>query len=49
MSTFTATWRQRRRIARNQRAIAHAIDHAPSPSMREELLVIANRGDQIFR
>lgn len=49
MSTFTAKWRQRRRIARNEREIAHAIDHAPSRAMREELLAIANRGDQIFR
>ncbi|MBA2553224.1 MAG: hypothetical protein H0V10_05940 [Geodermatophilaceae bacterium] len=49
MSTFTANWRQRRRIARNQREIARAIGTAPSPAMRDELLAIANRGDQIFR
>jgi hypothetical protein len=49
MSTFTAKWRERRRIARNQREIAHAISSAPSQSMREELQFFANRGDQIFR
>ncbi len=49
MSTFTAKWRQRRRIARNQRAIAEAIGRAPSQSMREELQVLAHRGEQIFR
>ncbi len=49
MSTFTANWRQRRRIARNRRAIARAIQEAPSPSMRDELLAVANRGQQLFR
>lgn len=49
MSTFTAKWRQRRRIARTQRQIADAINHAPSPSMRDDLIALANRGDQIFR
>lgn len=49
MSTLTARWRQRRRVSRNQRAIADAVAGTSSPSMRDELLVIANRGDQIFR
>ncbi|MBA2389397.1 MAG: hypothetical protein H0V67_03985 [Geodermatophilaceae bacterium] len=49
MSTFTANWRQRRRNARNQREIAQAISRAPSQSLREELLVLTNRGDQLFR
>lgn len=49
MSTFTANWRQRRRAIRNQRKIAHAINNAQSPAMRDELIVIAHRGEQIFR
>ena len=50
MSTFSAKWRQRRRIARSQREIARAIDRAPSPAMRDELRVIANgRLNQLFR
>jgi len=48
MRTFSAKWRQRRRIARGRREIDQAIARAPSPSMRHELLAIANRGEQIF-
>lgn len=49
MTTFTADWRQRRRMARNRREIANAIQNAPSPAMRDELVAIANRGEQLFR
>lgn len=49
MSTLSATWRKRRQIARNRREIDRAIAQAPSPSMREELLVLRNGSEQIFR
>lgn len=48
MSTLNA-WRKRRRIVRNHREIDRAIAQAPSPSMREELLVLRNSNQQIFR
>ncbi len=48
MSTM-ASWRRRRQIIRTERAIARAINSAPSPAMREELFSLANRGDQRFR
>lgn len=48
MSTM-ASWRRRRQNIRTQRAIARAIQGAPSPAMREELFSLATRGDQRFR
>lgn len=48
MSTL-ATWRQRRRLARSHRELDRAIQAAPSPSMRDELLVLRDRNDHMFR
>lgn len=41
MSTVSS-WRQRRQAARNRRAFNRAIDNATTPSMRNELVAIAN-------
>ena len=41
MSTVSS-WRQRRQAARNRRAMYRAIEHATTPSMRNELVAIAN-------
>jgi hypothetical protein len=41
MSTVSS-WRQRRQAARNRRAFNRAIDSATTPSMRNELVAIAN-------
>lgn len=41
MSTVSS-WRQRRQAARNRRALIQAIDGATTPSMRNELVAIAN-------
>ena len=38
---ITAKLRARRVEARNRKAIARAIDQAPSPAMRHELIAIA--------
>lgn len=48
MSTLNA-WRKRRQMVRNHREIDRAIAQAPSPSMREELLVLRNGSQQLFR
>ncbi|MBP2339822.1 hypothetical protein [Saccharothrix coeruleofusca] len=38
---FTAKLRARRVEARNRKAVARAIDTAPTPAMRHELIAIA--------
>ncbi|GAA0225942.1 hypothetical protein [Saccharothrix mutabilis] len=38
---FTAKLRARRVEARNRKAVARAIDQAPTPAMRHELMAIA--------
>lgn len=48
MSTL-AVWRHHRRLARHRRELDHAIQQAPSPSMREELLALRDRSDHMFR
>jgi hypothetical protein len=42
MSTVTSSWRQRRQAARTRRALARALARTSSPSMRDELLTMAN-------
>ncbi|MGY1745788.1 hypothetical protein [Blastococcus sp. SYSU D00695] len=42
MSTVS-TWRQRRRAVRTRRALERAAFGSASPTMRDELLTIANR------
>ncbi|GAA1678966.1 hypothetical protein GCM10009765_30250 [Fodinicola feengrottensis] len=43
MESIVRKYRQNRAVARRNRAINSAIASATSPSMREELLAIANR------
>ena len=43
MSTLLDRLRSRREAARRQRAIARALRETPSPSVRNEILEIANR------
>jgi hypothetical protein len=42
MSSVTSSWRQRRQVARTRRALATAVARSSSPSMRNELLTMAN-------
>lgn len=48
MSTL-AVWRRRRQLARNRRELDLAIRQAPSPAMRDELMVLRDRNDHMFR
>ncbi|MGI8720981.1 MAG: hypothetical protein ACR2JG_02000 [Geodermatophilaceae bacterium] len=48
MSTL-AVWRQRRQLARRHRELDRALLQAPSPSMRDELLLMRDRNDHIGR
>jgi hypothetical protein len=48
MSTVSS-WRQRRQAVRNRRAFNRAIDNATTPSMRNELVAIANRSVDSIR
>jgi len=49
MSSVMSSWRERRQAARNRRAINRAIEGATTPSMRNELVAIANRGASSIR
>jgi hypothetical protein len=49
MSSVMSSWRERRQAARNRRAFNRAIEGATTPSMRNELLAIANRGTSSIR
>jgi hypothetical protein len=42
MSSVTSSWRQRRRAARTRRALDLAVARSSSPSMRDDLLTLAN-------
>jgi hypothetical protein len=42
MTSVTSSWRQRRQASRTRRALAAALARTSSPSMRDELLTIAN-------
>jgi hypothetical protein len=42
MSSVMSNWRERRQAARNRRAFNRAIEGATTPSMRNELVAIAN-------
>ncbi|MGY1635877.1 hypothetical protein ACI78V_04395 [Geodermatophilus sp. SYSU D00742] len=44
MNTVTSSWRQRRQAARTRRALERALARTSSPSMRDELLTMANGG-----
>ena len=43
MSTITNTLRARRQAARTRRALNRAINTAATPSMRDELIIVAQR------
>jgi hypothetical protein len=48
MNTVTSSWRQRRQVARTRRALERALARSSSPSMRDELLTMAN-GSGLYR
>jgi len=43
MSRLAQAIRSRREIARTRREVSRAIDQAPTPAMRDELILIAQR------
>jgi len=43
MTSITRRWRDRRRHLRDLREVGRAIDAAPTPSMRDELIAVAQR------
>ena len=49
MSTVKSSWLQRRQAARTRRAIDRALARSSSPSMRDELLTLANGGPYLTR
>jgi hypothetical protein len=48
MSNLAKAIRSRREFARTRRAVNRAIDSASTPSMRDELIVIAQRQHRSF-
>ena len=42
MSSVTSTWRQRRQASQTRRALDKALARSSSPSMRDDLLTLAN-------
>jgi hypothetical protein len=44
MSSVMSSWRERRQAARTRRAIDRALERSSSPTMRNELLTLANNG-----
>lgn len=48
MSRLAKAIRSHREIARTRRAVTRAIDSAPTQSMRDELIVIAQNQGRIF-
>jgi hypothetical protein len=49
MSSVTSSWRRRRQAARTRRAIDRALARTSSPTMRDELLTMANGGGSTSR
>jgi hypothetical protein len=49
MSSVTSSWRQRRRAARNRRALDSAMAGANTPAMRDELQTLAGVGSASIR
>ena len=49
MSSMTASWRQRRQVARTRRAIDAALARTSSPAMRDELLTLASTSSYVRR
>ncbi len=49
MSRLAKAIRSQREISRNRRAVSRAIDHAATPAMRDELILIAQRQAAVNR
>lgn len=49
MSRLADSFRDHRRTARNRRALERAIANAPSPAMRDELIMVAQRQSSVAR
>ena len=49
MNSMTASWRQRRQVARTRRAIDAALARSSSPAMRDELLTLASSSSYLRR
>ena len=47
MSRLAESVRDRRRTARNRRAIERAISNAATPAMRDELIMVAQRRNTV--
>lgn len=45
MTRLAKVFRSHREIARTRRALAAAIEHASTPAMRDELIMIAQRAN----
>lgn len=48
MTNLAKAIRSRRETSRTRRLVTRAIENAPTPSMRDELIVIAQRQGKIF-
>lgn len=48
MSRLAKAIRSHREIARTRRAVNHAIMHASTPAMRDELILMAQRQSNLF-
>ena len=49
MNSMTASWRQRRQVARTPRAIDEALARSSTPAMRDELLTLASSTSYLRR
>lgn len=49
MSALAKAFRSRRELSRTRREVARAIDHAATPAMRDELILIAQRHSSYSR
>ncbi len=47
MSNLLKKYREHRTAVRQARALQRAIDHSPSPNVRDELLIAAQRASRI--
>jgi hypothetical protein len=48
MSRLTRAIRSRREILRTRRELSRAIANASTPTMRDELILVAQRGGNVF-
>jgi hypothetical protein len=47
MSRLANAFRRRREIRRNRNAIERAISNAPTPALRDELIIVAQRSGSL--